>query len=149
MRNRMAQLAVMGPLPRRRVSRAACGGTSSRPVAASTAMSLADTLGKNLGLTTDQASGAIGSYLGYAQTKLPASDYSKVAAPFPAPTSTSRKPRTSERSPGDIGTSGLSSAYSKLGISPEVASKVTPAISNYVGKAGGSTVQSLLSGVLM
>ena len=44
--------------------------------------------------------------------------------------------------------SGLDAAYQKLGISPEVAKKFTPAVLDYVGKAGGSSVQSLLGAVL-
>ena len=148
MKNRMAQLAVLGLVATALVAGAGCGSTSSTASTASTAMSLADTLGKNLGLSTDQASGAIGSYLGYAQAKLPAADYSKVAAAVPGADGYVQKAKDLGAVTGDIGTSGLSSAYSKLGISPEVASKVTPAISNYLGKTGGSAVQGLVKGLM-
>ena len=41
--------------------------------------SISDVLGKSLGVSGEQASGGVGSVLSYAQNKLPASDYSKVA----------------------------------------------------------------------
>ena len=108
-----------------------------------------EAIGKSLGLTTDQSAGAIGSYLGYAQEKLPAADYSKVAATVPGAEGYVQKAKDLGAVTGPISdVSGLNSAFGKLGISPEAASKVTPAITNYIGKAGGSTVQGLLSGIL-
>jgi hypothetical protein len=35
-----------------------------------------------------------------------------------------------------------------MGISPEIASKFTPMVLDYVGKVGGSTAKSLLGGIL-
>jgi hypothetical protein len=146
MRKPIAQLMVIGFVAAALVAGAGCASTSST---ASTAMSLSDTLGKTLGLTTDQSAGAIGSYLGYAQEKLPAADYSKVAAAVPGAEGYVQKAKDLGAVSGPINdVSGLNSAFGKLGISPEVASKVTPAITNYIGKAGGSTVQGLLSGIL-
>jgi hypothetical protein len=40
------------------------------------------------------------------------------------------------------------SALGKLGISPEQASKFVPTVTDYLGKAGGSSVQKVLAGVL-
>jgi Protein of unknown function VcgC/VcgE (DUF2780) len=44
--------------------------------------------------------------------------------------------------------SGLNRALGKLGMKPDTVAKFVPAVSDYIGKAGGSSVQSLLSSVL-
>jgi hypothetical protein len=81
--------------------------------------------------------------------KLPASDYTKVAAAVPGADSYVQKAQDLGAVSGPVGdVSGLNAAYAKLGISPEVASKVTPLVVDYIGKAGGPTVQSLLTAVL-
>jgi hypothetical protein len=149
MRKPIGQLVVLALVATALVAAAGCSSTSSTASTASTAMSLSDTLGKSLGLTTDQSAGAIGSYLSYAQEKLPAADYTKVAAAVPGADGYVQKAKDLGAVSGPINNvSGLDAAFGKLGISPEVASKVTPAITNYIGKAGGSTVQGLLGGIL-
>jgi len=106
-------------------------------------------LGSNLGLTSDQASGAVGSVLSLAQEKLPSSDYSQVASAVPGAAGYVQKAKDLGAVTGPIGdVNGLNAAYSKLGISPTVASQVTPLISNYIGKAAGPAVGGLLSSVL-
>ena len=106
-------------------------------------------LGSSLGLTGDQASGAVGSVLSLAQEKLPASDYTQVANAVPGAAGYVQKAKDLGAVTGPIGdVNGLNAAYAKLGISPEVASQVTPLISNYIGKAAGPTVGGLLSSVL-
>ena len=106
-------------------------------------------LGSSLGLTGDQSSGAVGSVLSLAQEKLSASDYTKVANAVPGASGYVQKAKDLGAVTGPIGdVNGLNAAYSKLGISPEVASQVTPLISNYIGKAAGPTVGGLLSSVL-
>lgn len=50
---------------------------------------------------------------------------------------------------GPIGNkAGLGSALGRLGISPDQAAKFVPAVTDFVGKAGGSNVGSLLSSAL-
>ena len=106
-------------------------------------------LGANLGLSSDQASGAVGSVLSLAQEKLPASDYSQVANAVPGAAGYVQKAKDLGAVSGPVGdVSGLNAAYAKLGISPTVASQVTPLISNYISKAAGPTVGGLLSSVL-
>jgi len=131
------------------------GTTSSAASAAGAAASaagvdLAGTLGSSLGLTSDQASGAVGSILSLAQGKLSSSDYSKVAGAVPGAGQYVQKAKDLGAVPstGISSKSGLDAAYAKLGISPEIGSQVTPLVVNYVGKAGGPTVQSLLASVV-
>jgi hypothetical protein len=113
-------------------------------------MAIGESLVKSYGLTGDQSAGAVGSILSLAQGKLGASDYSKVASAVPGADGYVQKAKDLGAVPstGISDKSGLDAAYSKLGISPEVGSKVTGAVVDYAGKAGGSTVSSLLGAVL-
>ena len=126
-------------------------GTMSAAAGAATAAAggVTGLLGTNLGLTSDQSSGAVGSFLSLAQEKLPASDYTQVANAVPGAAGYVQKAKDLGVVTGPIGdVNGLNAAYSKLGISPTVASQITPLISNYIGKAAGPTVGGLLSSVL-
>jgi len=123
--------------------------TAGTVASAAGATGLTTALGSNLGLTGDQASGAVGSVLALTQSKLPASDYMKVANSVPGADTYVQKAKdlgVDTSSVTDM--NGLNAAYSKLGISPEVGAKVTPMVTNYIGKAGGPAVQSLLTSVL-
>ena len=113
-------------------------------------VSITDVLGKTLGVSGDQASGGVGSILSLAQNKLPASDYSKVADAVPGADKYVQKAKDLGAVPaeGIKEKGGLDAAYEKLGISPDVAKKFTPAVVDFVGKAGGSEVGSLLGSVL-
>ena len=113
-------------------------------------MAIGESLVKSYGLTGDQSAGAIGSVLSLAQGKLGASDYSKDAGAVPGSDGYVQKAKDLGAVPstGISDKSGLDAAYSKLGISPEVGSKVTGAVVDYAGKLGGPTVGSLLGGVL-
>ena len=113
--------------------------------AAGSAAGLTNSL-SSLGLTGDQASGAVGSVLSMAQGKLSASDYTKVAAAVPGASTYVQKAQDLGAVSGPItSTEGLSAAYSKLGISPEIGAQVTPLVVNYVSKSAGPTVGGLLS----
>jgi uncharacterized protein VcgC/VcgE DUF2780 len=113
-------------------------------------VSITDVLGKTLGVSGDQASGGVGSILSLAQNKLPASDYTKVADAVPGADKYVQKAKDLGAVPaeGIKEKSGLDAAYEKLGISPDVAKKFTPAVVDFVGKAGGSEVGGLLGSVL-
>jgi Protein of unknown function VcgC/VcgE (DUF2780) len=50
---------------------------------------------------------------------------------------------------GPVGNlASLGSALGKLGMSPETAAKFAPAVTDYLGKAGGPSVQKMLAGAL-
>ena len=111
------------------------------PAAPSPAASLTDMLGSQLGLSPSQANGAVGSTLSYAQGKLPPADFDKVAATIPGGADLAK-------AAGPISDpTGLNSAFSKLGIPPDVANQVVPAVTQYVSKVGGPQVGQLLSGL--
>jgi hypothetical protein len=113
-------------------------------------LNITDVLGKTLGVSGDQASGGVGSILSLAKNKLSASDYTKVAGALPDSDKYVQKAKDLGAVPdgGITDKSGLDAAYQKLGINPEVAKKFTPAVVDFVGKAGGGEVGSLLSSVL-
>jgi hypothetical protein len=123
-------------------------GVASTVAGAAGALGLTDTLGKSFGLTGDQASGAVGSVLSMAQTKLPASDYSQVAAAVPGAEGYVQKAKDLGAVTGPVSDmSGLNAAYAKLGINPAIGSQVTSAITGYVSKVN-PTIGSVLSGVV-
>jgi Protein of unknown function VcgC/VcgE (DUF2780) len=98
-------------------------------------------LSSQLGLTPEQANGGVGSILSYAQGKLPAADFDKVAAAIPGGADLAK-------AAGPIpDQAGLTSSFSKLGISPEIANQLVPSVTQYVSKVAGPQVGQLLSGV--
>ena len=46
------------------------------------------------------------------------------------------------------GLASTASAFSKLGLKPEMASKAVPVVTNYLTKSGGADVGKLLAGAL-
>ncbi len=133
----------------------ACGKSGSgaapapaAPAAAAPAGGLNGELTK-LGLTSSQASGAIGSILSLAQSKLAPADFKQVAATIPTASSDMSTAKSLGATSSPItSASGLSAAFSKLGISPVIASQITPIVTQYVTKVGGPQVGALLAGIL-
>lgn len=97
-----------------------------------------------LGLSADQSSGAVGSVLSMAQTKLSPTDYGKVASAVPGASGYVQKAEAANGGP----VTSLDAAYSKLGISPAIGAQVTPLIVNGISKVAGPTVGGLLSSVV-
>lgn len=105
-------------------------------------------LSSKFGFTADQSSAAVGSILSYAQGKLPAADYNKVAATIPSAADNVNAAKSSGAVTGPIADpAGLNAALGKLGISPAIAGQVIPVVTEYVGKVGGPQVGKLLSGL--
>lgn len=111
---------------------------------------LTDQLSKSLGLTPAQASAGVGTVLAYAQSKLPASDFEKVAGSVPG----SQQYLQSAKDAGAVSTdapiqdpAGVNSALGKLGISPEVASQLVPQVTDYISKVAGPEVGGMVKGL--
>jgi hypothetical protein len=110
---------------------------------------LVSSLTSTLGLTEEQAQGGVGSILTLAQEKLVKGDFDKIAAVIPG----AQKYLDVAKSLGAVtgpltNLAGLNGALGKLGISPDKAAKLVPAVTDFVGKAGGPEVGQLLSGAL-
>ena len=131
---------------------------AQKPPAASGNPELVGQLAKELGSTPAQAEGAAGSLFGLAKSRLSAGDFSKVEAAVPGMNSLLKAaPPLGGSNPlsavtGTTGSIGglatVASAFSKLGLKPELVSKAIPVITQYVTKSGGPGVASLLEGAL-
>ena len=109
---------------------------------------LADMVSKELGLTSDQAKAGAGAVLAYAEGKLPAADFQKVASVLPNGSANLQAAKDAGAVSGPItDQAGLNSAFSKLGITPDVAAKFVPMVSNYISKVGGPEVAKLMQGL--
>jgi hypothetical protein len=118
------------------------------PPAAPAAGTLTNTLTSQLGLPADKANAAVGSVLSYAQGRLSPEDYGKVAGAIPGASNYVQQAVDAGAVTGPISDpAGLDSAFSKLGISPDVAKQIGPLISQEVGKTAGPEVGNLLGGL--
>jgi Protein of unknown function VcgC/VcgE (DUF2780) len=127
-------------------------------VAAKASPELIGALSKEMGATPEQAAGAAGTLFGVAKSRLKAEDFSQIATAVPGMDSLLKAAPSagSGAAPGGLsqlggGASGLASAasaFSKLGLSPDMVSKAVPVLTSFVTKSGGSKAGSLLAGAL-
>lgn len=106
-------------------------------------------LTSSLGMTQQQAEGGVGSILKLANEKMVKGDFDQIAALIPGASKymdTAKKLGAYAGQIGDL--AGLTSSLGKLGISPDTAAKLLPAVTDYVGKAGGSELGGKLAAVL-
>ena len=109
--------------------------------------SVIDALTSQLGVTPQQATGGVGSMLSYAKGQLSPNDFSTVSKALPGADSYMQL-ASSALGTGTISTNtGLESAFSRLGMKPEMVGKFAPIVVDYAGKYGGSAAKSLLAGV--
>jgi hypothetical protein len=132
-----------------------CSSTSTpTPSSAASALSggsnpLMGMLTSTLGVTPQQAEGGVGSILKLANEKLVKGDFDQIAALIPGASKymdTAKKLGAYAGTIGDL--AGLTSSLGKLGISPQTAAQFIPAVTDFVGKAGGSDLGAKLAGVL-
>jgi hypothetical protein len=106
-------------------------------------------LRSRLGVTEDQAKAGIGSYLTLAQEKLAKGDFDKIAALVPGASTYMESARQLGAVTGRLNNlAGLNAALAKLGMKSETISKFAPAITDYLGTAGGDSVKQMLAGML-
>ena len=132
-----------------------CSSTStSTPGSVSSALGgganpLMGMLTSSLGVTQQQAEGGVGSILKLANEKLVKGDFDQIAALIPGASKymdTAKKLGAYAGQIGDL--AGLTSSLGKLGISPDKAAQFIPAVTDFVGKAGGSELGGKLAAVL-
>ena len=121
---------------------------------------LIEALSQEIGSSPEQAAGAAGALFGLAKSRLSADEFSQVANAVPGIDSLlSAAPVMG----GAVGTAGgtlsqlggsaaglgaATSAFSKLGLKPDMVAKAIPVLTSFVGKSGGANVASLLAGAL-
>ena len=112
------------------------------------APSLTGLLKSQLGVTENQAAGGVGSMLVLAQEKLIKGDFDRIAAVVPGASNYMATAKSLGAVTGPIkDMKGLQAALGRLAMSPDVRAKFVPAVTDYIGKAGGPSVQKLLAGV--
>ena len=106
---------------------------------------LIKSLSQQTGTSNAQATGGVGAMLKLAQEKLSAGDFDQVAKAIPGADKylASAKQLLGGANIGNA--SGLQSAFSKLGMSPEMVEKFKPIVTDYVSKAGGQAGSLLAS----
>jgi len=120
---------------------------------------LVGSLTKELSVSPEQATGGAGALFGLAKSRLSIEDFSKVSKAVPgmdgllkaAPKPKSSSPLDSLASslPGSAGgLASVASSFKSLGLSPGMAEKFVPVMTQYVQGKGGSGVASLLEGAL-
>jgi hypothetical protein len=155
----VAVFAASGAMTR--AAQAPPRATSAATSATDASPELVGALSTELGSTQEQAAGAAGALFGVAKSRLNANDFSQVANAVPG---MDMLLKAAPQPTGPVGTSGLSSlsnmagaagglaaaasAFSKLGLSPELVAKAIPILTQFVSKSGGANVASLLAGAL-
>ena len=132
--------------------------TDAGEAAAKASPELVGALSKELGATPAQAAGAAGALFGVSKSRLAAADFAKVSSAVPGMASLLK---AAPAAGGAIGTSGVSqlagtaaglagaaSAFSKLGLKPDLVGKAVPILTSFVSKSGGADVGKLLAGAL-
>jgi hypothetical protein len=110
---------------------------------------LTQMLTSQLGVTTNQASGGVGSILSLAKQKLPAMDFSTLTKLIPGSD-------TFMKAASDLGAvtgpivdqPGLNSAFSRLGVGGDMVPKFFQTMSDFVGQSGGDSARNLPAAVI-
>jgi hypothetical protein len=133
-------------------------GAAATAVKASPA--LIEALSKEIGSSPEQAAGAAGALFGLAKSRLSADEFSQVAkavpgidallsaAPAMGGTVGTAGGALSQAAGAAAGLGAATSAFSKLGLKPDMVAKAIPILTSFVGKSGGANVANLLAGVL-
>jgi hypothetical protein len=112
-----------------------------------------------MGSTPEQAAGAAGALFGVAKSRLKADEFTQVSKAVPGMDSLLEAAPAISSAVGTSGALGqlagsagglatAASAFSKLGLKPEMVAKAVPVLTSFVSKSGGAGVGSLLAGVL-
>jgi hypothetical protein len=129
--------------------------------AAKASPDLVGQLSKELGSSPEQAAGAAGALFGVAKSRLQPDEFKQVSNSVPgmdalllaAPAAGGAKAKGTSGNLSQLagqagGLMAAASAFSKLGLSPDLVAKAVPILTSFVGKSGGANVASLLASVL-
>lgn len=138
-------------------SKAAPAASEAADSAAKASPDLVSALSKELGASPAQAAGAAGSLFGVAKSRLKPEEFGQISKAVPGMDSLLKAaPSAAVGTAGALGQLGGSaaglataaSAFSKLGLKPELVAKAIPVLTQFVGKTGGANVAGLLASVL-
>jgi len=146
-------------------SRGDQGASQAAAAAVKASPDLVNSLSKEIGGTPEQAAGAAGALFGLAKSRLKPEEFTQVSKAVPgmdallkaapamgaaAGTGAAGAAAGAAAAAGGsaAGLASAASAFSKLGLKPEMVSKAVPVLTQFVTKSGGASVGNLLSGVL-
>jgi Protein of unknown function VcgC/VcgE (DUF2780) len=136
-------------------SQAAGGENAAATAAAKASPELVGALSKELNSTPEQAAGAAGALFGVAKSRLKADEFAQVSKAVPGMTALLGAAPALGGAGGKsnplsqmAGLAGAASAFSKLGLKPDLVSKAVPVLTSFVTKSGGADVGKLLAGAL-
>lgn len=110
---------------------------------------LVSMLTSQLGVTSNQAMGGVGSMLTLGKEKLSSMDFTALTKVIPGSETYMKAAQDLGAVTGPIGnTGGLQSAFSRLGMGSDMVGKFSGVLSDYVGKAGGEPAKQLLAAFL-
>jgi hypothetical protein len=124
-----------------------CAGMEKMGYGGSKTPSVTDTLTSQLGVSPQQAAAGVGGMLSYAKTQLSPTDFSTVTQALPGADTYMKLASDALGSAVINNTAGLGTAFSKLGMSPEMVAKFAPVVVDYAGKYGTPAAKNLLAGV--
>lgn len=139
-----------------RISASQLPGTADIATSAAKASpELVGELSKAIGGSPAQAAGAAGALFGVAKSRLSPDQFSQIAKAVPgmdtllkaAPVDSSSLGTLSAGAGGAAGgLASATSAFTKLGLSPDMVNKAVPILTSYVTKSGGANVGQILAG---
>lgn len=110
---------------------------------------LTQLLTSQLGVTSNQATGGVGSVLSLAKEKLPSMDFNTLTKFIPGSDGFMKAAKDLGAVTGPIGDqAGLHSAFSRLGMGQDMVPKFSQTMSDFVGKTGGDQAKELLVSVM-
>lgn len=101
---------------------------------------LVSSLMSGLGLNANQAVGGAGALLGLAQQNMPKADWSKLAGAIPGSSDLIKTAKSLGGISKFSNLAGLTSAFGKMGLTPDHVSKLTPSMGDYVTKVAGPEI---------
>jgi hypothetical protein len=103
-------------------------------------------LTNQLGVTSNQAMGGVGSILSLAKERLSSVNFTTLSQLIPGADTYMQTANNVGAVKGPIGDrAGLTSAFSRLGMGSDMVPKFTQIISEFVGKAGGPQASNLVT----
>jgi len=133
---------------------AAAQDAAAATEAAKASPDLVGELSKELSSTPEQAAGAAGVLFGVAKNRLKPEEFAKVDKSVPGMASLLKAAPAlgggGKNNPlaQAAGLASAASAFSKLGLSPNLVAKAVPILTSFVSKSGGADVGKLLGSVL-
>ena len=134
--------------------------TAEAAAAVKASPELVDALSKAIGATPEQSAGAAGALFTVAKSRLKADEFTNVsnavpgmgallkAAPAMGGGALDAATKATGTSGAAAGLASAASAFSSLGLKPDLVAKAVPVLTSFVSKSGGADVGKLLAGAL-